>query len=131
MARLVAYPAILDNRENEKDEYTVTFPDVAGAVSQGNGIAAALHNAQESLGLMLFDEKELPTASNLDDVKANNEECIVSLVSVDLDEIAKSVKKPVVKKNTTIPADLAKEAEEKNINFSAVLTDALREKLEA
>ncbi|WP_425445666.1 type II toxin-antitoxin system CcdA family antitoxin [Trichococcus patagoniensis] len=35
----------------------------------------------------------------------------------------------VVRKNTTIPVDLAEKAEEAGINFSATLTEALKEKL--
>ena len=42
---------------------------------------------------------------------------------------AKKVKMPVVRKNTTIPVDLAEKAEEAGINFSATLTEALKEKL--
>ena len=33
MERYVAYPAVLDDTENEKGLYTVTFPDVPGAIS--------------------------------------------------------------------------------------------------
>lgn len=45
-------------------------------------------------------------------------------------ELAKKQSKPVtVKKNTTIPGDLAYEAEQTGINFSQTLTEALKEKL--
>lgn len=125
----VAYPAILDDRENNPGTYTVTFPDVPGAISQGVGIPEALANGAEALELMLYDEKQLPTASGLADVKADNPEAIVSYIMVDLIAAAKKVKLPVVRKNTTIPVDLAEKAEEAGINFSATLTEALKVKL--
>lgn len=80
----VAYPAILDDSENARGTYTVTFPDVPGAISEGIGIPRALANGGEALELMLFDEKELPTASFLSDVQADNPEAIVSYIVVDL-----------------------------------------------
>lgn len=125
----VAYPAIIDDRENTPGTYTVTFPDVPGAISQGVGIPDALANGAEALELMLYDEKKLPKASHLSDVQADNPETIVSYIMIDLIAAAKKVKMPVVRKNTTIPVDLAEKAEEAGINFSATLTEALKEKL--
>ena len=125
----VAYPAIIDDRENTTGTYTVTFPDVPGAISQGVGIPEALKNGAEALALMLYDEKNLPTISDLSKVKDDNPETIVSYIMIDLIAAAKKVKMPVVRKNTTIPVDLAEKAEEAGINFSATLTEALKEKL--
>ena len=107
----VAYPAILDDRENDPGTYTVTFPDVPGAISEGVGIPDALAKGAEALELMLYDEKDLPKASHLSDVKADHPEAIVSYIMVDLVAAAKKVKMPVVRKNTTIPVDLAEKAE--------------------
>lgn len=80
----VAYPAIIDDRENTTGTYTVTFPDVPGAISQGVGIPEALKNGAEALALMLYDEKNLPTISDLSKVKDDNPETIVSYIMVDL-----------------------------------------------
>ena len=129
MSRVVAYPAILDDSENKKGVYTVTFPDVPGAISDGKGVAEAMQRGSEALGLMLYDEKDLPAVSSLGQVRKNNSDKIVTLIFNDLDETKKHVKTPVVKKNTTIPGDLAQEAEDAGINFSQTLTDALRAKL--
>ena len=86
-------------------------------------------NGAEALELMLYDAKELPAATKLSDVKTVNPEAIVSYIMVDLIAAAKKVKLPVVRKNTTIPVDLAEKAEEAGINFSATLTEALKVKL--
>lgn len=47
----------------------------------------------------------------------------------DLDQAREQTKPLSVKKNTTIPADLAQQAEAQGINFSQTLTDALKQKL--
>lgn len=128
-ANLIAYPAILDDSENQDGIYTVTFPDVPEAISQGDSIAQAIENGSEALGLALYDNSTKPKASSLTTVQNENKGKIVTLIASDLDEIKKTVKKPTVKKNTTIPGDLAHKAEKAGINFSATLTEALREKL--
>lgn len=38
MSRIVAYPVILDDSENKKG----VFPDVPGAISDGEGVAEAM-----------------------------------------------------------------------------------------
>ncbi|AMV69925.1 Phage-related protein [Pediococcus damnosus] len=127
--RLVAYPAILDDSENKPGQYTVTFPDVPGAITDGNNLEEALYNAPEALGLVLFDEKVLPKSSSLQTIQKQNPDKIVTYISVDLDFIRRNSYKPTVKKNTRISAELAKKAENQGINFSATLTAALEEKL--
>lgn len=126
---IVAYPAVLDDSENMKGMYTVTFPDVPGAISQGTGVAQAMANGSEALGLMLYDVDKLPHVSDLKQVQGDYPNALVTMVFSDLDETRKKVKKPTVKKNTTIPGDLAAKAEEAGINFSKTLTEALEAKL--
>ena len=87
----VAYPAIIDDRENTHGTYTVTFPDVPGAISQGVGIPEVMANGAEALALMLYDEKNLPPVSDLSKVKADTPETIVSYIMVDLIDAAKKV----------------------------------------
>jgi Uncharacterized conserved protein len=63
--KLVAYPAIFDDSLNRPGEYTVTFPDVPSAITDGNNIAEALVNAAEVLGLELYDAKTLPEPTDI------------------------------------------------------------------
>lgn len=130
MERYVAYPAVLDDTENEKGLYTVTFPDVPGAISEGKGQAKAIVNGSVALGLVLYDEKQLPKASTVEEVQKANPGTTVVVIAADLKEAAKKATPVLVKKNTTIPADLAKKAEEKGINFSRTLVEALQSKLQ-
>ncbi|MFR0770961.1 MAG: type II toxin-antitoxin system HicB family antitoxin [Limosilactobacillus pontis] len=96
--RLVAYPAVLDDRDNEKGFYTVTFPDVPAAISQGKGIAEAIINGASALGLVLYDATPLPERSDIDVIKKNNKGTVVTYIAVDLNEAKKNVTLPVVKK---------------------------------
>lgn len=130
MERYVAYPAVLDDTENEQGLYTVTFPDVPGAISEGKGQAKAIVNGSVALGLFLYDEKQLPKASTVEEVQKANPGKTVVVIAADLKEAAKKATPVLVKKNTTIPADLAKKAEEKGINFSRTLVEALQSKLQ-
>lgn len=127
--RIVAYPAILDDSENPKGMYTVTFPDVPGAISQGMGVPEAMANGSEALGLMLYNEEKLPNVSDIKEIQKENQGSLVTMIFSDLAEAKKHVKMPMVKKNTTIPGDLAQKAEEAGINFSKTLTEALEQKL--
>ncbi len=54
MSKFVAYPAVLDDHENEPGQYIVTFPNVPGAITQGDSLPSALAAASEVLGLMLY-----------------------------------------------------------------------------
>ncbi|BDZ31895.1 type II toxin-antitoxin system HicB family antitoxin [Lactiplantibacillus sp. WILCCON 0030] len=129
--RIVVYPAILTPDPDEPDFYAVEFPDVSGALSQGKGIANAMAMGSEALGLMLSDARNLPTATDIKTIKQANKNAIITYITTNLTEIAKKVRKPLVRKNVTIPENLAEQAKANGINFSEVLTQALTERLEA
>jgi predicted RNase H-like HicB family nuclease len=128
----VIYPAVFEREDDAeyKDVYNVSFPDVPGCFTFGEGIDDAMYMAQDALGLMLYDEANLPKASPIEDIQKNNPDKLVNYVGVNLDEAAKNVKVVTVRKNTSIPIDLAKKAEAYGINFSALLTRALQSELE-
>lgn len=129
MKNIVAYPAVLELEDNTTDVYNVSFPDVPGALTYGTGLPESLSRASEALGLMIYDEKDLPTPSDISDIQKQYPNDIVTLVTSDLDEIKRTVKVVKVKKNTTLPIDIAEQAEAAGINFSDVLTEALKQKL--
>lgn len=128
---VVVYPAILDDSENEKNYYTVTFPDVEGAITEGNGEGEAMANGSEILGAFLYDtpKKQLPVPTDIEVVKKENPNKLVVPIFADLERARRETKPATVKKNTTIPGDLAYEAEQAGINFSKTLTEALETKL--
>ena len=134
--RIVAYPAVLDDTENgEKGYYTVEFPDIEGAFSEGHGLAEALYNAEEALGLALYDipNEKLPKPTSIEDLQVfcseNYPNAKVIPVATNLTKTAKEVIPATVKKNTRIDGRLAHDAEKAGINFSQTLSEALRQKL--
>lgn len=127
----VVYPAILDDSENEKKCYTVTFPDVPGAITDGNGEGEAMARGSEILGAFLYDlpKDQLPVPTDIEEVRRRNPDKLVVPIFADLEKARRETKPATVKKNTTIPGDLAYKAEEAGINFSQTLTEALKQKL--
>ena len=127
----VVYPAILDDSENEKEYYTVTFPDVTGAITDGNGEGEAMARGSEILGAFLYDlpKDQLPVPTDIEVVRRNNPDKLVVPIFADLEKARRETKPATVKKNTTIPGDLAYKSEEAGINFSQTLTEALKKKL--
>ncbi|KRM73019.1 type II toxin-antitoxin system HicB family antitoxin [Lacticaseibacillus brantae] len=127
--RIAAYPARFELLHDDGDYYSVTFDDLPDTYTDGRSLAQAIYRAEEVLGLMLYDVKDLPAASSVESIQAKYPDDYVALVVSDLDKAAKEVTVPYVKKNTRIPADLAKRAENAGLNFSATLTEALEAKL--
>lgn len=131
--KLVVYPAVfeLEKEPGYENYYNVHFPDVPSANTFGVGLKEATYNAWESLGLNLYDEDTLPEPTAFEEVLKEFPHTIVQYITVDLEEYKHGVSKVVqkVKKNTTIPKELAEEAEAMGINFSAVLTKGLYQEI--
>ena len=127
----VVYPAILDDSENKKECYTVTFPDVSGAITDGNGEGEAMARGSEILKAFLYDlpKDQITVPTDSEEVRRRNPDKLVVPIFADLEKARRETKPATVKKNTTIPGDLAYKAEEAGINFSQTLTEALKQKL--
>lgn len=125
MEKVVVYPVIL---HPEEKGYTVEIPDIKGGWTQGDDMKDALLMAADLIGLALEDQTEYPQASDLDYVKVGKDD-IKTVVSVDMDEYRRKNPK-TVRKNVSVPEYLVKLGKQQHINFSAVLTEALKAKLE-
>lgn len=121
----VSYPAIF--KKVEKDVYFIKFPDVDGAFTEGHGLRDTFEMASDVLATMLYDSKKLPKVSDPASYNLQDGE-FVAIVQANLAKAADNFEK-TVRKNVTIPYSLAKQAEEKHVNFSQVLTTALRAEL--
>lgn len=73
--------------------------------------------------------KGLPPASSPESVKADGGET-VTLIDVDFGLYRQKYDNQTIRKNLTIPRWLNREAEKAGINFSAVLQEALKQRLE-
>lgn len=125
MAKIVCYPAVITKNQHY---FTVTFPDVPSAISQGKTLAQACYRAQEALALALYDQSTLPKVSDLENVNVESNQ-IKTLVAINLTLEAKRIKNVKVRKNVSIDASLALEGEQQGLNFSEILNDGLKERL--
>jgi len=125
------YPAVF--YPDKDGSYAVVIPDLNELATQGNDLANAIDMAEDACGLYVYtsmkDGEKIPEASDISHIKTDEEGTFVSLISVDMTEYAKKHNEKAIKKTLTIPAWLNTRAEEANINFSAVLQEALQQKL--
>ena len=125
-----AYPIVMTQGE----KFIVVFIPDFNINTQGKDIPDAMEMARDAIGLIGIDMQDdgeaLPQASSISDVQTQNS-CggIVSLVDVDFDEYRRKQELRAVRKNVTIPSWLNEEAERANLNFSAVLQNALKTEL--
>lgn len=135
-----AYPACFFKEENS---YSVIFPDLNYLGTCGDTVEEAFTMAVDCLAGYLYglqrDNENAPEPSKLSEVDINglmdeleieSEESFVNMVTVDVKEYAKVHFEKAVKKTLTIPAWLNKLALEQGVNFSQVLQEALKERLQ-
>lgn len=130
MAKYV-YPAIFTKEDNGL--YSIIFPDFEACFTQGDDIQDGLFMANDVLCLTLYNMEEnredIPAPSDPLKVKVQNNE-FVTLVSCDTLEYRKFYDNKAIKKTLTIPSWLNTIAEREEINFSQVLQEALKDKLQ-
>jgi predicted RNase H-like HicB family nuclease len=124
------YPACFYPEDNGR--YSVEAPDFPLATF-GNDLPDAIYMAADAIGgrilHLLKDGETLPAPSELKNISPDNETGFVSMVYIDLEDLKKNHDDTPVKKTLTIPSWLNQAAENKNLNFSATLKEALIAKL--
>ena len=122
------YPAVFTYYGPGK-EIAVDFPDLECATS-GVDDEDALFSARELLGgrLALLEElgEEIPVPSPLSAVTVEKNERS-ALIDVYMPTIRLAHENKAVNRTVTLPAWLNAAAQERNVNFSQVLQDALRQ----
>lgn len=123
------YPAIFTYEPEQ--EIAVVFPDLDAATS-GTNEDDALISARELLGCVLYgleeDGDEIPSPTPLSKINTQENERAI-LVDVYMPSIRMAQVNRSVNRTVTLPAWLNAAALERNVNFSQVLQDALKEKL--
>ena len=136
MAKYV-FPAIFEPDE-EFGGYCVYFPDfddcaTHSVVTQGNDFKHAMEMAEDALCYTLYDmEKDgvnIPQASKSSDIKTESDN-IVNLVACDTEFYVKFFANKSVKVNVTIPQWLKEAGEKKQVNFSQILQNGVKEYLQ-
>ena len=123
------YPAVFTYEQGQ--EIAVSFPDLECATS-GTNEDNALLSARELLGCVLNgleeDGENIPAPTPLPLVKLEENERVV-LVDVYMPSIRMAQVNRSVSRTVTLPAWLNAAALERQVNFSQVLQDALKEQL--
>lgn len=127
------FPALLIEEDNG---YFVEFPDLDDVFTQGKTPTEAIENAEDVLNLMLWDKEEnnekIPEPGDLDLNKiqsGKNKKTMLAIIQADTLEYRKSHDTRTVRKNVSIPSWLNQLAIKKNINFSNMLQNALKQEL--
>lgn len=124
-----AYPVILSQGEKFILAYIPDF-DIN---TQGKDVAETIEMARDAIGIVGIDMEDdgepLPEPTAVSEIRTDSKENIVTLVDVDFGEYRRKNDMKAVKKNCTIPSWLNFEAEKAGINFSALLTAALKKEL--
>lgn len=129
----LTYPAIITYEDNV---FYIGFPDFEKEFynTYGDSFEEAVEMGKEYLVLLLEElenkKKEFPAPSKIKQVKElleDNQELVY--ISLNYEYEKSLVKIAYVKKTLTIPSYLDILAKNKNINFSQVLQEALKEKL--
>lgn len=138
-----AYPVFIkqDTQDPSGHDYLVYAPDW-DAATEGDSFEDAIEMARDLIGTMwstyLEDRKEVPwpsdqeqairiTKRQADDDSFEFSSGILTFVDVDVRSFNSKLMNRAVKKNCTIPYWLNKEAEERGLNFSRILQEALIE----
>ena len=124
------YPAVFTYYGPGK-EIAVVFPDL-GCATSGVDDEDALFSARECLGLVLSgleeDGEEIPAPTPVTEVHLKENET-VGLMDVYMPSIRLAHETKSVNRTVTLPAWLNAAALERNVNFSQVLQDALKNML--
>jgi len=124
------FPAVF--RPEEEGGFYVFFPDIDRGATQGETIAECIDMAQDFLCLALYEiEKNngmIPAPSDIKKIIVDENE-IITLISTDTEFYHRFYSNKLIKKTLNIPMWLNEQAEKANINFSALLQDALKKYL--
>lgn len=124
----LTYPACFYPWKEQKGGYTVEVPDLPGCVSEGENLTEAIFMATDAASGWVLDEMEsgkVIPKSSLPEQITPEKGGFVSVLVLDMDSYAEKYGEKTVRKNLTIPAWLNTFGEEKHVNFSQLLKDAL------
>ncbi|MDD7757840.1 MAG: type II toxin-antitoxin system HicB family antitoxin [Aerococcus suis] len=123
---MLVYPAVFEKTD---ESYIVRFPDIPEAMTEGDTLNQSYEMAVEVLGLALEDYTEFPSPSDVEEIKKDYPDSLVTLIGIDLVAYRRKYHSKSIRKNVTVPEWLADIAQSENINFSQTLTEALKDKL--
>lgn len=122
------YPIILTPAERG---YVVYVPDLE-INTEGDDLADAIEMARDAIGLWGISEEDagrkIPISSGQIPKPADNE--LVTLVDIDFSAYRRANDLRTIRKNITLPSWLNDLAEKEGVNFSQVLQEGLKARLQ-
>ncbi len=123
----IFYPVIFTK---ESIGYSTVAVDLDGCYSEGDNFDEAYTNTQNAIGLYLEGLEKNPSPSDPSKIAVLTEKgqfmCVVEFDDIEYKKLNSSKS---VKKTLTIPEWLNDEAERQHVNFSGVLQEALKARL--
>lgn len=99
------YPELFSRDVKDPEVYTVTFPDLPGAITEDKGLSEAIAMAVECVGLWLVDEIEtngtVPQSSDISKIKADPLDAVYPIL-IDLNEYQKKYGTRAIRKKRNI-----------------------------
>lgn len=116
----------------DDDGISVELPDLPGCLTCGSNQEEAFEMVKEALSLHLYamekDGDDIPAPSKLNELKLDQNQYSV-LVEVWMPVFRDQMANRAIKKTLTIPKWLNDVAEQKHVNFSHILQNALKDYL--
>ena len=132
MKKLV-YVACFYPWEGKKNGYTVEIPDLTGCVTEGRNLEEAIDIAIDCASGWILDNiesgEDIPKPSDIKDIKLEYKNGFSSFIVLDIDEYERTHSNKSVKKTLSIPNWLNTLAEREKLNFSQILQEGLKNKL--
>lgn len=129
MKNYYAFPAFF---YFDEDGISIEFPDLPGCLPCAQTQEEAFHNAKEALGLHLYgmeqDHDPIPEPTPVNQLSPEDGGVVV-MVEVFMPAVRERMNNKSVNRTVTLPAWLNAAAQERNINFSQVLQDALKSQI--
>ena len=126
----------LFNEDEDLGVYTITVPDLPGVISEGVTIEESIKQITDALEIWLLSAEDMSLNINPPSIfsdlqkKIKGKNDFLQYITVDTDFARKREMNKSVKKTLTIPSWLNDLAIEKDINFSQLLQQALKQELD-
>ena len=121
------FPAVLTPREQGR--FGVRFPDLPGCVTSGSDLNDAIDQAVDAASAWLCSAEDhqepLPLPGSSADIALDAGE-MTTLIQVDTLAYRRMTDTRAVRKNVSLPAWMVNMADQRGVNCSQVLQDALR-----
>ena len=124
------FPAVFT--KDEEGMWSVTFPDLENCFTSADTLEEAIEQSKYLLEDCLYflekDKADIPAPSHISTTQS--EDSLSQLVVAYMPPVRRAWSQKAVKKTLTIPAWLEALAEEKKVNYSALLQQALKQELQ-